>query len=58
MKAAASGDDEQLLSLFNEFNDIDINRNYKGRSIIEAMFDANPKSDLPFKSIQSDYKNS
>ncbi|VEB39374.1 Uncharacterised protein [Legionella sainthelensi] len=55
-KAAASGDDEQLLSLFNEFNDFDINRNYKGRSIVEAMFDANPKSDLPFKSIQSDYK--
>ncbi|KTC92339.1 hypothetical protein [Legionella cincinnatiensis] len=55
-KAAASGDYEQLLLLFNELNDFNINRSYEGRSIIEAMFAANPKIDLPFKSRQPDYK--
>lgn len=54
-KAATSGDDEQLLSLFQEFKYFDINQSYDEHSIIEAMFDANPTVDLPFKNVMPDY---
>jgi hypothetical protein len=54
--AAAAGDYEQLLLLLNETKDFDINQNYDDCTIIEAMFNANPKLDLPLKSTQPDYK--
>lgn len=50
--AAAAGDSEILNYLISESSDIDINSTYQGKSILQAMNEADPLQDTPFNYIQ------
>lgn len=53
--AAASGDNTQLSLLLKEYTDVDLKSAYLGKTIIQAMFDADPEVDFPFKTGTPNY---
>ncbi len=55
-QAAASGDHLRLSILLNKKPSIDLYSTYKGKTLIEAMFNAKPEYDIPFEAQKSDYK--
>lgn len=54
--AAASGDAEELKRLLRESPEVDLYSLHDGKSIIQRMFDADPKNDLPLSTEQPDYE--
>lgn len=53
--AAASGDSKQLKLLLDEFPEVDLHSTYAGRSLVQAMFQADPQKDFPFKNNKPNY---
>jgi hypothetical protein len=50
-----SGDSDQLQILLSESPDFDVNCTHHGKDILQAMFSANPKYDVPFKNEKANY---